>query len=71
MNFFRVTLIDGRRSIINLDNVAAITEDKIPGRLIIFFIEENDFINIEGSIDDFAIKIFNAFHKQTNTNESQ
>ena len=58
VQWITVQLIDGRKSVINLNNVTSITQDKNPERLFIFFIEEDDYINVKYCDNEFLRHYF-------------
>jgi aspartate carbamoyltransferase regulatory subunit len=58
VQWITVQLTDGRKSIINLNNVTCITQDKDPERLLIFFIEERDHIDVKYCDNEFLRHYF-------------
>jgi aspartate carbamoyltransferase regulatory subunit len=58
VQWITVQLTDGRKSIINLNNVTCITQDKDPERLLIFFIEKDDYINVKYCDNEFLRHYF-------------
>jgi len=68
VQWITVQLTDGRKSIINLNNVTCITQDKDPERLLIFFIEEDDYINVKHCDNEFLTSLFYTL-TPANTNQ--
>lgn len=68
VQWITVQLTDGRKSVINLNNVTCVTEDKNPGRLLIFFIEQDDYINVKSSDNESLISLFYTL-RPANTNQ--
>ena len=58
VQWITVQLIDGRKTVINLNNVTCMTQDKNPEKLLIFFIEENDYIDVKYCDNEFLRHYF-------------
>jgi aspartate carbamoyltransferase regulatory subunit len=68
VQWITVQLTDGRKSVINLNNVTCITQDKNPEKLLIFFIEEEDYIDVKYCDNEFLTSLFYTL-TPANTNQ--